>query len=35
MECFNLNNNVEIINKKEQITNNPFKLRNVKDDVLF
>ena len=35
MECFNLKNDVKIINKKEQITIKPFKLDSDKDDVPF
>ena len=35
MECFNLINNVDVPNKKEQITIKPFKLDSDKDDVPF
>jgi hypothetical protein len=35
MECFNLINDTDIINKKEQITIKPFKLDSDKDDIPF
>lgn len=35
MECFNLINDVDVQNKKEQITIKPFKLDSDKDDIPF
>jgi hypothetical protein len=35
LECFNLINEVDVPNKKEQITIKPFKLDSDKDDVPF
>ncbi len=35
VECFNLKNDVEIINKKEQITNKPISIDTDKDEFPF